>query len=275
MIENSSDHEQSPVSASRKLLRRIRARQHAVGAFTLIELLVVIAIIAILAGMLLPALRKAKSIADGAACLNNLKQLQLAWSLYADANSDVMVPTTERGVAGSFRGVDPSWVLGNAATDTNTVGIANGLLYLYTQSTQIYRCPGDRARLRPAGGFHSRSYCLNIMLNGDIGSDMPPPFSIRKKTSDWTQPGPSEVFTFLDVHEKVIDGGAFYQASPSQWGNYPAVRHSGGFNAAFVDGHVAPRRLRYTGARSPGSTPRPASPDWEDFNWLTNRMALH
>ena len=246
-------------------------------AFTLIELLVVIAIIAILAALLLPALSAAKSKAHSAACLNNQKQLQLAWIMYGHDNNDEMAPTVTRpdvSHPGWYEDIAPSWVLGSARFDTNVSGITGGLLFHYTSSPGICHCPADRSTVGNSGLIRLRSYGINTMLNVDFGGDMPPPFVIQTKTSGWTAPPPSEVFTFIDVHEDVIDDGTFALASPAAWGHFPATRHSGGFNSAFVDGHVADHRLKYSGPRSFGVSPiNPA--DWNDFIWITNRMTLH
>src|SRR5438105_869756 len=115
--------------------------------FTLIELLVVIAIIAILASMLLPALAKAKTKAQGIKCLSNLKQLQLAWHFYAGDNDDRLTSS------GYIRPVEPTaWVNGwldfspSTTDNTNTALLQDpekSKFARYLQSVDVYRCPAD------------------------------------------------------------------------------------------------------------------------------------
>jgi len=226
-------------------------------AFTLIELLVVIAIIAILAALLLPALSKSKAQALSIACINNLKQLQVCWHLYAFDNNDLLPPNNfvynvEDTNTPIVRNI--SWCPGLAPLDTSTSNIENGVLFKYNRSVAIYRCPADKSTVRTSDGEklsqpRTRSYNMSQSVNGEpIVIDYIPAFA---KFSDINRPGASELFVFIDVHEDGIwdslfgippPGWSFLDANgvavASTWWDLPANRHNQGCNFSFADGHA-------------------------------------
>ena len=224
--------------------------------FTLIELLVVIAIIAILASLLLPALSKAKAMGQGSACLNNLKQLQLAWALYSTDNNDSLPPNHENANGGGqagWRSDAPSWVTGNAFLDTTTSNIERGVLFP-SLNRGIYRCPSDRSTVRDEGRLpRTRHYGMSFYMNG-MGSVTANPNWITaplifRKQSSIHAPDPAQAFVFIDTHPKHLAGGGFGVLQPGfpdrwNWAYFPDARHENGANLSFADGHVEHWRWR-------------------------------
>jgi prepilin-type N-terminal cleavage/methylation domain-containing protein len=143
------------------------ARPRTSHGFTLIELLVVLAI---LASLLLPALGRAKAMAHRAACLNNLKQLQIGWQMYLGDQNDALPPNQENAHNGSqsdWISDPPSWVTGNAFLDTTNSNLKRGVLFTYFKSDNVYRCPVDKSSVRNQGKIpRTRHYAMNTFLNG-------------------------------------------------------------------------------------------------------------
>jgi len=204
----------------------------------LIELLVVIAIIGILAALLLPALALAKEKAKRAICLNNEKQLDLAWQMYADESGGILVSNTwEFRTGGIVESPSNSWVTGNVSLDTNLTTITSGLIYPYVKNIQVYKCPVDRSLVSGTVIPTLRSYSLSCFMGGpktDIDE-----YGIKPVHRTSQIQKTSTALTFIEEDISTIDDGHFlYSATINEWFNVPSWRHQHGDTLAFADGHV-------------------------------------
>ncbi len=257
------------------------------GGFTLTELLVVIAIIAILAALLLPALSKAKAKGQGIHCLNNLRQLDLGWIMYAFDNRDILPGDHWQDEQNHVRN-DGNWITGwltpegeapNNTDNTNTVFLldpAYSQVGPYVRAAGVYKCVADQSKAIINGRELSRvrSMSMNCWMgpNTPAWNNANPPYHVFAKSTEILRPGPSDAIVFIDERSDSIDDGYFaIDMVVAQLPNLPAGYHNGASGITFADGHAEIHKWRDGRTLPPLLTtfqkfvPCPGS---RDLNWL-------
>jgi len=269
------------------------------SGFTLVEALVVAAVIVILAALLLPAISNAKGRGYAVVCLNNQRQLALAWHLYAEDREGYLaynygvgdtLATVASGRYLNWANNVMSWLV--EPSNTNTFDLAQGGLGPYLGGVVgPFRCPSDRV-LSPeqkAAGWRerARSYSMNAMM-GYAGGFIK--FGTNVNNHKHKQfmrmgdiPDPSGIFVLIDEHPNSVNDGYFLNkpdTDPKFWYDLPASHHNRGANLSFADMHIEYRKWISANTVQPAVArafllPVPVNAgDPRDYDWLMDRTTV-
>lgn len=268
------------------------------SGFTLIELLVVIAIIAILAAMLLPVLAKAKTKSQGISCLNNTKQLTIAWRLYADDYSDLLL-ACQNGLPGRTNWCDGNLDFSGAQANWDpTVNVMVSPIFPYAKSAKIFKCPADGAQVPGPNGQRlprvrsnsmSQVFARGEWLDGPGTPTGGGPWRTYQRLGQVAQPVNTHVF--VDEHPDSINDAAFAVQcrdnqppdpnSGTRIIDFPANYHNGACGFSFADGHseihkwvgstVRNAPVKYNGALPLNVA---ANDSWMDAKWMAEKSTV-
>ena len=255
-------------------------------AFTLIELLVVIAIIAILAGLLLPVLNRAKQRAMAVECINNQKQLLIAWILYASENNDTLaynVPGSSSHSGGWVDGL-MSWN-NNSSENTNYALMLQGQLGKAARNPGIYHCPADKSVAPGLGYDRVRSISMDFSV-GDKSATGQHVKTYDDKWPNFLKMGDFKhgdmTWVFDDEHPDSINDGFMCvpdaDGDANVWGDLPASYHNEAGGFGFADGHAEIHKWQSASTLHPIThntswLPLPAGSDTHDIFWVEQRMS--